>query len=85
MYDIIHHNGDAYKIKYRIYYSTFTNKKGEFVNDILVEYKKHLNIEHVLKIDDKYLCFCELIPDAEIIEEETKLIQTDEKSTLQNN
>jgi hypothetical protein len=82
MYDIIHHNGEAYKVKYRIYYSTFTNKKGEFVNDILIEYKKHLNIEHVLKIDDKYLCFCELIPDAEVIEDESKIIKNNENDSV---
>jgi hypothetical protein len=85
MSEIIFHNGNAYKVKYKIYYSTFTNKKGEFVNDILVEYKKHLNIEHVLKTDDKYLCFCELIPDAEIIEEKTKLIENNEQNSIQNN
>lgn len=85
MYDIIHHNDNAYKVKYRIPYSTFTNKKGEFVNDILIEYKKHLNIEHVLKTDDKYLCFCELIPDAEIIEETKSIENNNETSLVQSN
>ena len=80
MYNIIHHNGNAYKIKYKIPYSTFTNKKGEFINDILVEYKKHLNIEHVLKIEDLYLCFCESILEAEIIEENKPIENNDEIS-----
>jgi len=84
MNEIISHNGNAYRVKYKIFYSTFTNKKGEFINDMLVEYKKHLNIEHVLKNDDKYLCFCELIPDAEIIEE-IKLIKNDENNPVQDN
>jgi hypothetical protein len=81
MNEIIFHNGNAYKVKYKIFYSTFTNKKGEFINDMLIEYKKHLNIEHVLKNDDKYLCFCELIPDAEIIEE-TKSIENNENHSV---
>jgi hypothetical protein len=81
MNEIISHNGNAYRVKYKIFYSTFTNKKGEFINDMLVEYKKHLNIEHVLKNDDKYLCFCELIPDAEIVEE-TKLIKNNENHSV---
>ena len=80
MYNIIQHNGNDYKIKYKIPYSKFTNKKGEFINDILVEYKKHLNVEHVLKIEDLYLCFCESIPEAEIIEENKPIENNDEIS-----
>lgn len=71
--EIIQHNDKAYRVKYKFPYSTFTNKKGEFVNDILVEYKKQLNIEHVLKKEDNYLYFCDIIPDAEIVEDNTLL------------
>lgn len=83
--NIIHHNDNFYKIKYKILYSTFTNKKGEFVNDILVEYKKHLNVDHVLKVDDKYLCFCDLILDAKIIEETKSIENNNETPSVQSN
>lgn len=76
MYNIIHHEDKAYKIVHKLRYSLFTNKLGQFNNDVLVAYKKHYNIEYVLKADDNHLLFCTLIPEAQIIiDDENHLIQ----------
>ena len=65
--DIIHHEENAFKIKHRFRFSIFTNKLGEFNNEVLELYKKTHDIEHVVNTGDGYLYFCTLVPDAEEI------------------